>query len=357
MTQAVKIYKPFRDRAKNTWKCRVVAGGKAYYVSEKTKGACQLRAADKAEELRRSTVGSGMYVEALCRLWINERCANLSPTSLIEWSRLLDKWVVPYLGKIKLNELRNADCQKMITEYNRQHSAKSCSALRGVLHNMLEFAVVNELIEKNPSDHLYISKTVPYQYYIYTAEEMQELYKRAEGTKHLLPIMLASRCGLRLSEICGLRWEDINLRERTLRVLQVVVNGGEKGSTPTVKLVPKTVTSSRPIIIPQSVTDYLTALKLKHKHKLVFCYDDGAPYLPRNYGRQFAEFLKAEGLPHTRFHDLRHFVATSLMDAGVPDKEIAEYMRHADTAITRRYEHIRQNRRDNAAAVIDGLFA
>ena len=355
MKHPVKIYKPFRDNTKNFWRCRVIVDGESYYVSAKTKTACQLLAVDKANEIRSRIVSPEMSVEALCRLWITERCVNLSPTTLLEWNRLIDKHIITSLGYYRLSELRNADCQRMITEYNKTHSAKSCSALRGVLHNMLEYAVVNELIDKNPAEHIYIAKTKQYEYYIYTTEEMLELCRVAKGTKHLLPIMLASRCGLRLSEICGLQWNDIDFKNRTLKIKQVVVNGGETGSTPIIKEVPKTATSSRPIMIPASVLELLK--KQKKDSIFVFVQESGELYLPRNYGRQFADFLKRNGLPHTRFHDLRHFVATSLMDAGLSDKEIAEYMRHADTNMTRHYEHIRENRKENAPKIIDYIFA
>ena len=61
-----------------------------------------------------------------------------------------------------------------------------------------------------------------------------------------------------------------------------------------------------------------------------------------NFYQRYNRKIKNAGLPHTRFHDLRHFAATSFLDAGVPDIYAAAYLGHSDTNMTRKYQHIRQ---------------
>ena len=58
--------------------------------------------------------------------------------------------------------------------------------------------------------------------------------------------------------------------------------------------------------------------------------------------QRYARKIKNAGLPHTRFHDLRHFAATNFLDAGVPDKYAAAYLGHTDINMTKKYQHIRQ---------------
>lgn len=351
----IKTYKPIKMKNRNLWQVRVVADGKVYAVYGDSKASATMKALEKQEELRKHIICDGTTVEEFAAIWIEQRCANLSPTSLQEWNRLLKKHIVPVIGQYRLTDLRCSHCQNLITEYNKNHSAKSCKALRGVLHNMLEYAKMNELIASNPCEHILITKTPAYQYYIYTQEETQKLLEIVKGNKdHELPVVLASKCGLRAGEIFGLRWEDIDLEKRTLQVHQVSIYANGKK---TLKNVPKTATSAKPITIPMSVVNLLKEYKNEAKFPLVVCDDDGTPIVSSNYHQRFDTLLRLNGLPKTRFHDLRHFVATSLMDAGLPDKMIAEYLRHADTNITKHYQHIRESTKAVASDTMDSILA
>lgn len=351
----IKIYKPTKMKNRDLWQVRIAANGKICAVYGETKAAAQIKALEKQEELRKHIICDGTTVEEFAAIWIEQRCANLSPTSLQEWKRLLNKHIVPVLGRIRLTDLRCADCQSLITEYNKTHSAKSCKALRGVLHTMLEYAKMNELISSNPCEHILITKTPAYQYYIYSVDEMRRLLDIVKGNKdHELPVVLASKCGLRAGEIFGLRWEDIDLENRTLQVHQVSIYANGKKM---LKNVPKTATSTKPITIPLSVVEVLKRYKSEAKYPLVVCNADGTPIVSSNYHQRFDTLLRLNGLPKTRFHDLRHFVATSLMDAGIPDKMIAEYLRHADTNITKHYQHIRESTKAVASDTMDSILA
>lgn len=350
----VKIYSACKRKDRNIWQAKVIIGNKQTMVYGKTKNECISRALDKKNEYRHQIICDGTTLGEFASIWLSERCANLSPTSVQEWTRLVKKWIIPRLGHMRLTELRCSHCQSLISEYNKNHSSKSCKALRGVLHNMLEYARMNELILSNPCEHILIVQTPSYEYYIYSQEEMKALLDAVSGQPDFeIPITLASKCGLRAGEIFGLRWEDIDFEKRTLQVRQVsIYANGERR----LKNVPKTATSTKPIVIPASVIEMLEKYKKTANFPLVICYDDGSPIVSNNFHKRFDNLLRLNGLPRTRFHDLRHFVATSLMDAGLPDKVISEYLRHSDTNITKRYQHIRASRQTVASDTMDALL-
>jgi len=340
------LSKPIR-RKNGTYSAYVQQDGKRRYVYAPT--ASEARA--KQNELAERFFTSDMKLSGLIKNWLEYIRDTHSPSTIREWERLCRKHIEPELGDIKLSKLKHADVQKFISKYNKDHSHKSAACLKGVLHTMLEYARMNDLIESNPSDHIYLTQTPQYEYYIYSREEMKQLLNAVHGTDDELPIMLAAFCGLRMSEVCGLRWDDVDLDAGTLRIRQVAL---ACDSEVVIKDVPKTKTSAKPIPIPDQVLDLLGKAPVKEGY--VFPKPDGSPHNGLYYTRHFTRILKWNNLPHTRFHDLRHFVATSLMDAGLSDKEISEYMRHSDTRITARYQHIREQTKRRAADTMGDIL-
>ena len=91
---------------------------------------------------------------------------------------------------------------------------------------------------------------------------------------------------------------------------------------------------------------------------LVFCHPDGRPLDPGVVSHTFAKVLKKAGLPHIRFHDLRHTHATLLLKAGIHPKIVSERLGHANIGITRdTYSHVLPGLQDRAAERFDDLIA
>ena len=184
------------------------------------------------------------------------------------------------------------------------------------------------------------SKTAPYEYYIYTREEFEKLLNVFKDSRDIVPVLLGGVCGLRLSEVFGLKWGDINFEKSCISIKRVAVDvNGKTDLKPTAK----TAAGHRTISVPAEV---LEQIKEYRAGELEWVYPSASdPLLPansHNFYQRYARKIKNAGLPHTRFHDLRHFAATQFLDAGVPDKYAAAYLGHADTNMTRKYQHIRQ---------------
>ena len=161
--------------------------------------------------------------------------------------------------------------------------------------------------------------------------------------------MLAAFCGMRLSEIMGLKWDDIDFQNKRLTVSRVALSIGRKAQ---IKDIPKTKTSQRTISVPDAVMQ-----ELKKKKSTGFVCGGEEPMCGVAFSERFKYQLEKNNLPPTRFHDLRHFSATTLMDAGLPDKIISQYLGHSNANITKRYEHIRSNTERAAAAAMDEVIS
>lgn len=156
---------------------------------------------------------------------------------------------------------------------------------------------------------------------------------------------------MRRGEILGLRWTDVSLKERVIHIRQSVTKVSGRDL---IFLKPKTNSSIRPINIDEDVVaalkrrkseqnqnKLLFGSKYDNQHNLIFCKENGKPFLPQYATRQFNEIAKKVDLSHFRLHDLRHTHATLMLKAGVHPKIVQERLGHALITVTLdTYSHV-----------------
>ena len=173
-------------------------------------------------------------------------------------------------------------------------------------------------------------------------------------------IILCLSTGLRLGEICALKWADVDMEQMLLHVNRTVQrieikNGFTK--TALLETAPKSAFSSREIPISDSLVSLLTIFK-KADQKYVLCADK--PMEPRTYQNHFKSYLKEIGSTDYNFHTLRHTFATNCIDNGMDIKSLSEILGHSDVQITlNRYVHPTMDTKRkymNALSAIYGQF-
>jgi integrase len=154
---------------------------------------------------------------------------------------------------------------------------------------------------------------------------------------------IAFLCGLRLGEILGLEWRDIDFRKRTLSVCRAsqYVTG-----TGIITKRPKTEGSTRTIAIPKTLVELLEKYKLERNEEVeklgslwngtarLFTQWDGKPMHPSAITHWFQRFLKRTGVPVLNFHTLRHSSATMMIVQGIHPKTISNRLGHANISTT-----------------------
>jgi integrase len=190
-----------------------------------------------------------------------------------------------------------------------------------------------------------------------TLTQAQALVKAAEesGDRLEAAVVLAIVSGMRLGEILGLKWSDIDLRKKSLSVRRSLqeLNGRFTYSEG------KSDNARRPIALGNLAVEALRRRKkiAEHigSHDLVFCTAAGTPISRTNFRqRHFEPILKAAGAPKVRFHDLRHSFASLLLQRGTPVKVAAEALGHANPGITQRlYQHVLGDLQKDAIDEID----
>jgi integrase len=201
-----------------------------------------------------------------------------------------------------------------------------------------------------------------------SAPEARKLLEAARGDRLEALYVLALHTGMRRGELLGLKWEEVDLHNQTVRVRRTLTrteNGrrlaiGEpktKKSRRTVRLTQRAVEALRRHLERQ-LEDIEVLGDLYGDQGLVFATEAGTPINPSNLRqRSFAPLLKKAGLPHIRFHDLRHTCATLLLSKGVHIKFVQELLGHASVAITLdTYSHVMPGMGEQTATAMDETF-
>lgn len=157
-------------------------------------------------------------------------------------------------------------------------------------------------------------------------------------------ILICLFMGLRLGEICALKWEDIDLQNRILQINRTVqrldcVNTESTNKTILFEGPPKTIHSIREIPVPEFLYDILLSYS-NSPCKGIYFLNSTTPMDPRTYQYKFQSILKKAGIESTHFHALRHTFATNCINSGADAKSVSEILGHANVNITlNRYVH------------------
>jgi integrase len=198
-------------------------------------------------------------------------------------------------------------------------------------------------------------------------EQVRTLVATIAGDRLEALYLVALGVGLRQGEILGLRWSDVDLEGGTLTVRHALARIDGR-----LELVePKSVTSRRVVPLPAFVRDALVAHRVRQAAEplparpdppdpfadLVFVTTHGTPLDGITITRRFQHILAGAGLPHQRFHDLRHACASLLLAQGVPARVVMETLGHSEISLTlNTYSHVMPSVGREAAERMDQLL-
>ena len=286
---------------------------------------------------------------------------------LITWEgyeKVVKNYIFPYFKerKIKLQDLTHLDIKayyKSLTD--RGLSASTIKHHHANIRKSLKDAMIDQLISRNVADLAELPKVNQYVASYYNAEQIAQLIEAAQGSKLETAILLASYYGLRRSEVAGLKWQNVDMANKTITIKTTMV----KQKTLIVKDRTKNKKSHRTMPLVDVVYHHLRALqKSQMRDKMFFgnayndndfvCKtEDGNPINLDYYTVYVKKIMKKAGLPLIRFHDLRHSCATMLLNMGFDMKMIQEWLGHSDIGTTSKiYAHMEYKLKETAANAI-----
>ena len=340
------IYK----RKDGRWEGRYIVGrkpnGQAKYASVYGKGYLEVKEKlDKRKGDRfRSLPSCQLTVKLMLEMWLSMRVTDIKESSYQRYITLIEKHILPYLGKIRIQSLTAeilTDYIKTLRKNGRLDgkgglAEKTVSDVFAILKSALKqvgrkYAVDGSLFDvKAPTVRTKRVETLgDWECEVLSRSILQN--PDLSGAAYLL----ALNSGLRLGEICGLRWSDISYPERTLTVNRTVLRLKNGLRTQLTVQTPKTEASLRTIPLTAEILSFLAKLRNNApEDAFILTGRRMQPMEPRTLQYRFQAALKSNGLKRHTFHALRHTFATRAIERGIDAKTVSELLGHSNVSIT-----------------------
>jgi integrase len=242
-------------------------------------------------------------------------------------------------------------------------SSRTIQKIQFVCNASLKEAVKMRKIMENPNDFLdknTKAKYKPPEATYLNSEEVFNFLDSIENDFWFPAFVTVLGTGLRLGELVGLRWANVDLVSGTIQIKETrkAVNDEDTGRTKIITDVPKSEKSKRIVPLPVDVIETLKELKkgVRSINGYVFTWSDGRPVRPDYLSKHFKKLIRKFDREDMTFHRLRHSYATMLLEMGEELKTIQENLGHADIATTSSiYAHVLERMKVRAARKLDGF--
>lgn len=252
-------------------------------------------------------------------------------TYISTYLNTLNNHLIPYFGKASLKDIRPIDVQKFLTEKSN-YSESLLSKLKMILHAIFDAAIDNDLCYKNPAKSVtYTSDRAKNEKKVYTDEQIQIVESFAADRMPEVIILLET--GLRRGELLGLKWEDVDLHNKTLSVRRSVANKSGGGVT----VNPPKWNSYR--TNPLSARAIAVFKTLPRTSEYIFPSSANDAQRPDSWALRLRKFMielakNHKDIPQLTAHELRHTYGTRLRRNGADIYSIQKVMGHKDIRMT-----------------------
>jgi integrase len=316
----------------------------------------------KKAEGKSDLVPSRLLVNDFLQKWLDDYVEpNLGGRTLRSYTSLLRNHVIPAIGDRQLATLKPLDVQAIYSRmYKKGLSGTTALHCHRVLREALSHAYKWGLVDVNVADRVTAPRSTTGEARAASTTELNKILDVADPTVIGPLVRLTIWTGMRLSEVLGLRWSDIDIEHARLHVRQTYGNDG-------VFRQPKTKSSRRIVPLSKAIVRFLSAYRQAQDEyreevgqaydaslDLVFTDPLGRPMTQHQVNYRWRRITKEAGLPGLRFHDLRHSHASHLFAAGVPLHEIQARLGHSVPSTTMNvYGHLLPGIADTASNVMD----
>ncbi len=364
-------------RVDGRWEGRIVVGHKndGTPIYRSAFGKTQKELLPKFNKLKEAYAGVELTEDSLMTLgqwidkWLDEHKSGIiRPSTFASYKRYSDSYIKPRLGHRKLTQITSREIQEMYNslkhegrintteEMGTELANSTVRSIHMLLHEALDGAVREGLIPRNPTDGTTIPRLQKTEKTVLLESQIEKFMKTIENDEvwHDL-FFMELMTGLRRGEICGLKWNDIDEKNRILHVRKTIRYAKKQlivGET-------KTNEGNRKIVLPASVMDMLMKRKEKSISEWIFpkSLNPTLPIDPASAYRRLKEILKEAELPDMRFHDLRHTFATHAAASGIDPRTLAGILGHTKPSFTLdAYTHVTTDMQKRAAGIVGNFI-
>lgn len=340
------------------------------YKEVKTKllDASKLYETGKKINTLEETTQSMFSFEAAAQAWIESSKTRLKESSIVKYNNILKTYLVPQLGQYEITMITREKISlysnELLSTGGRKGtglSPKTVSSIISVIKSIFEYASLNG--NHSISDVKSISvRQSQKPMRILSVLEQQKVSKYLCDNINLsnLGILVCLYTGMRIGEICALKWKDISFEEQYIYVhktLQRIQRKSETGQKTAILIsTPKSNCSIRKIPLPAEIFRRIVTMKCKdNTYFLTGMLHD---YIePRTLQNRFKAVVKSCGIQYANFHALRHTFATRCVELGFDIKSLSEILGHASVNITlNRYVHPSMELKQKNMNMLSSLF-
>ena len=328
----------------------------------------------------------GLTVDSLLDLYLDGLDADrvLSAKTRYDYRHYADDYVRPHLGAHRVRDVTPEvvlSWQRKLAKEGGTKRAKAADGTlsqgkplapntirlaRAPLSGAFKLAVESGMVLVNPTAGVsrpQRQRSIPKHW---TPEQAREFLSLMEGDRTWCVWAFLMGSGVRIGELVWLRWQNVDLRQRSVRIVEfastlghdlVASSGKSHDAVRTIDLddgLVKVLKAQRKIQVEEGL-----AVEHYEESEFVFTKPGGGSYHPQRLSRMLGVYSEELGLPRLTAHGLRHTSATLMLAGGVPPKVAAERLGHSDpTLFTNLYSHVTPTmQRDAADRIGDLLFA
>ena len=282
--------------------------------------------------------------EEIAKKWLEMKKISIKESTYYNYMFIIDKYLMPTFKDANLRKLVDYNYNEFVQKLKINLSVKTVRDIGNVLKSILKYSQDEYKFTINLKS-INMPKLNVTKIKVLNKREKGKLerYCLKQNTLKSLGVIVCLYTGLRIGELCALKWEDIDIEEKIIYVrktLQRIYMEKENNSKKIINS-PKTNSSVRRVPINNKLYEILKPLKKDYKNEDYFLTGSSEKYVePRNYQNLFKIFLSECKVKPYKFHILRHTFATYCIEVGMDAKSLSEILGHSNVNITlSRYVH------------------
>lgn len=271
--------------------------------------------------------------------WKEYKQPYVKRSTMAAYVLILEKHIIPFFGDSEA--LNEKDVQAFVLQkLENGLSTKSVKDILIVLKMVMKYGVKNEWMNYYEWDIKYPTISVNKKTEVLSVDNHRAIlnYIQSHFSFNGLGVYISLSTGLRIGEICALKWGDINVTDGTITVSRTIeriyVIDGEKKHTELVINTPKTQNSCREIPMSKELFDMVKPLKKVVNDDFYVVTNDELPTEPRTYRNYYNRLMTKLGIPKLKYHGLRHSFATRCIEAGCDYKTVSVLLGHSNISTT-----------------------
>lgn len=305
----------------------------------------------------------------LSSAWLDSIQMQIKESTYTKYNNTLQSYILPEFANTLLHDVTSSRIQNFCDELlthggvsGEGLSPKTVSDILSIIRSILRYSQIHGYHPSSTGKEVQVRQTPPNTVIIpRSAQEILCRYLYSHMSERSIGILLCLFTGMRVGEICALKWEDFSFEERVVHVHQTMqrLQIRNAGAQKTMILVtsPKSKCSIRTIPIPNSLLQMIQH-EFPNRQGYVLAAMDEKFVEPRTMQNYFRYIQKQCGLTPVNFHVLRHTFATRCIELGFDVKSLSEILGHASVNITmNRYVHPSMELKQQNMQKLSGLLA